>query len=152
MASKAYDDLANYVLPVIEAQMEDSKEMWPEVKGLFIFTVTKQKKPATVWYCLLQGKDVRPVITNQEQVAKDAIKGKVRTVRIQVEDSDALNLVTGGVTGIKAFMTGKVKVKGDLLLAQRLEEAVEKMGARELAIAFIKENKEMVNTAIKAKL
>lgn len=56
MASKAYDDLANYVLPVIEAQMEDSKEMWPEVKGLFIFTVTKQKKPATVWYCLLQGK------------------------------------------------------------------------------------------------
>lgn len=29
-------------------------------------------------------------------------------------------------------MTGKVKVKGDLLLAQRLEEAVEKMGAREV--------------------
>jgi hypothetical protein len=29
-------------------------------------------------------------------VAKDAIKGKIRTVRIQVEDSDALNLVTGG--------------------------------------------------------
>jgi putative sterol carrier protein len=38
------------------------------------------------------------------------------------------------VTGIKAFMTGKVKVKGDLLLAQRLEEAVEKMGAREVGI------------------
>lgn len=30
-------------------------------------------------------------------------------------------------------MTGKVKVKGDLLLAQRLEEAVEKMGAREVS-------------------
>ncbi|SAL96904.1 hypothetical protein [Absidia glauca] len=68
----------------------------------------------------------------REQVAKDAIKGKVRTVRIQVEDSDALNLVTGGVTGIKTFMTGRVKVKGDLLLAQRLEEAVEKMRAREV--------------------
>ncbi|KAI8088711.1 uncharacterized protein BX664DRAFT_296019 [Halteromyces radiatus] len=152
MSSNAYDELAQYILPVIEAQMDDSKEMWPDVKGLFIFTVTKQKKPATVWYCLLQGKDIKPVITNQEEVAKAAVKGKVKTVRIQVEDSDALNLVTGGVTGIKAFMTGKVKVKGDLLLAQRLEEAVEKMGARELAIAFIKENKDMVNKAIKSKL
>lgn len=55
MTSKAYDELANYVLPVIEAQMEDSKEMWPDLKGLFIFTITKQKKPATVWYLLLQG-------------------------------------------------------------------------------------------------
>ncbi|ORZ25628.1 hypothetical protein BCR42DRAFT_314700 [Absidia repens] len=112
MSSSAYDELADYVLPVIEAQMEDSKEMWPEIKG----------------------KDVRPVITNKEDVAKAAVKGKVRTVRIQVEDSDALNLVTGGVTGIKAFMTGKVKVKGDLLLAQRLEAAVEKLGAREVSL------------------
>ncbi|SAM08605.1 hypothetical protein [Absidia glauca] len=152
MSSNAYDELANYILPVIDAQMNDSQEMWPDVKGLFIFTVTKQKKPATVWYCVLQGKDVRPVITNKEDVAKAAVKSKIRTVRIQVEDADALNLVTGGVTGIKAFMTGKVKVKGDLLLAQRLEEAVEKMGARELAIAFIKENQAMVNSAIKAKL
>ncbi|ORX45282.1 hypothetical protein DM01DRAFT_1328584 [Hesseltinella vesiculosa] len=152
MASAAYDELANTILPVIQSQMQDSKEMWPNVKGLFVFTVTKQKKPATVWYLLLQGKDIQPVITNKEEEAREATKGKVRVVRIQVEDKDAFTLISGGVTGMKAFMTGKIKVKGDLLLAQRLEEAVDKMGARELANAFINQNKEMIDRALKAKL
>ncbi|CAO3623097.1 unnamed protein product [Cunninghamella echinulata] len=152
MTSKAYDELADYVLPVVQAQMQDSKELWPDIKGLFIFTVTKQKKPATVWYLLLQGKDIQPVITNEEKVARDAAKSKVKVVRIQVEDSNALALITGGVTGLKAFLGGKIKVKGDLLLAQRLEAAMDQMGARELAIAFIGEHKDMVNKAIKAKL
>ena len=134
MSSSAYDDLANTLLPVINNQMEDSKEMWPNVKGLFVFTVTKNKKPATVWYLLLQGKrstlffrllrsvwgskwpnqmpvrelkliffcthflgkDIKPVITQKEDEAKAATKGKVRVVRIQVEDKDALQLITGG--------------------------------------------------------
>lgn len=36
------------------------------------------------------------------------------------------------MTGVKAYMTGKIKVKGDLLLAQRLEEIFEKLGGREV--------------------
>lgn len=31
-------------------------------------------------------------------------------------------------------MTGKIKVKGDLLLAQRLEEVFEKLGGREVGL------------------
>jgi hypothetical protein len=51
---------------------------------------------STLFPHLWSGKDVRPVITNKEDVAKAAVKSKIRTVRIQVEDADALNLVTGG--------------------------------------------------------
>lgn len=40
------------------------------------------------------------------------------------------------MTGVKAYMTGKIKVKGDLLLAQRLEEVFEKLGGREVFIAL----------------
>lgn len=36
------------------------------------------------------------------------------------------------MTGVRAYMTGKIKVKGDLLLAQRLEEVFEKLGGREV--------------------
>jgi putative sterol carrier protein len=40
------------------------------------------------------------------------------------------------MTGVKAYMTGKIKVKGDLLLAQRLEEVFEKLGGREVRIIY----------------
>jgi putative sterol carrier protein len=36
------------------------------------------------------------------------------------------------MTGVRAYMTGKIKVKGDLLLAQRLEEVFEKLGGRDV--------------------
>jgi putative sterol carrier protein len=36
------------------------------------------------------------------------------------------------MTGVKAYMTGKIKVKGDLLLAQRLEGVFEALGGREV--------------------
>lgn len=40
------------------------------------------------------------------------------------------------MTGVKAYMTGRIKVKGDLLLAQRLEEVFEKVGGREVKYAI----------------
>lgn len=46
------------------------------------------------WYYV--GKDTMPVITNDQEKAKDAAKTKVRTVKIQVEDSDLVNFITGG--------------------------------------------------------
>lgn len=42
------------------------------------------------------GKDTMPVITNDQEKAKDAAKTKVRTVKIQVEDTDLVNFITGG--------------------------------------------------------
>ncbi|CAO3615478.1 unnamed protein product [Cunninghamella blakesleeana] len=137
MSSTAYDEIAATVLPAIELYMKENPDKWPEVKGLFIFTVTKKKKPASIWYLLLQGKGVQPVITNVEQVARDATQGKVKIVRIEIEDSNVVGLVTGGVTGVKAFMSGKIKVKGDLLLAQRLEAIIEQLGAREVSVMII---------------
>lgn len=36
------------------------------------------------------------------------------------------------MTGIKAYMSGKIKVRGDLMLAQRLEEVFDKANGREV--------------------
>ena len=73
-----------------------------------------------------------PLITDDEEKARSSAKTKVRVVKIQVEDSDLVNFITGGMTGVKAYMTGKIKVRGDLMLAQRLEEVFEKAGGRKV--------------------
>lgn len=42
------------------------------------------------------GNEIQPVITREKEKARSATKGKVRSVKIQVEDHDLLNFITGG--------------------------------------------------------
>ncbi|KAI9259021.1 SCP2 sterol-binding domain-containing protein [Phascolomyces articulosus] len=142
---------SDLLMPELDRQIKAEPELWPNIKGLFVFTVAKKKKPQATWYLLLQGKDIQPLITDDEEKAKSAAKTKVRVVRIQVEDSDLINFLTGGMTGVKAYMTGKIKVRGDLMLAQRLEEVFEKVGGRQRALDFIGSNDQLRGLA-KAKL
>ena len=41
-------------------------------------------------------------------------------VTITMEDEDFVALMTGELNGMTAFMTGKLQVEGDLMLAQRM--------------------------------
>ncbi|KAL1932607.1 hypothetical protein VTP01DRAFT_8285 [Rhizomucor pusillus] len=150
---KNYKLAAELLLPELERQIRAEKDLWPNFKGLFILNITKKRKVVATWYLLLQGKDVMPLITDDEEKARNSAKGKVRTVKIQVDDSDLINLVTGGMTGIKAYMSGKIKVRGDLMLAQRLEEVFDKANGRERAMEFIRNNEQALsNAGFKAKL
>lgn len=38
------------------------------------------------------------------------------------------------MTGVRAYMSGKIKVRGDLMLAQKLEEIFNKTGGQEVSI------------------
>lgn len=38
------------------------------------------------------------------------------------------------LTGVKAYMVGRIKVRGDLVLAQRLEEVFERAGGRDVSL------------------
>lgn len=38
------------------------------------------------------------------------------------------------LTGVRAYMSGKIKVRGDLMLAQKLEEIFNKTGGQEVSI------------------
>lgn len=42
------------------------------------------------------GNEVLPLITAVEQEARDGVKGKIRIVKIQIDDADLLNFITGG--------------------------------------------------------
>ncbi|SAL99536.1 hypothetical protein [Absidia glauca] len=133
--------LSDVILPEVERQLLQDPTLWPNIKGYFVVGVTKKKKPVTTWYILLQGNEIQPVITNNESKVRGVAKKKrIQTVKIRVEDSDLLNFITGGLTGIKAYVSRRIKIKGDLMLAQRLETLFEKAGGRERALEYIRKN------------
>ncbi|CAO3623091.1 unnamed protein product [Cunninghamella blakesleeana] len=146
--------VSNIVLPEVERQLVSDRSLWPNIKGFFVVSVTKRRRPATTWYILLQGNEVQPIITNNAKKVQDITKKrKIKTVKIRVEDSDLLNFVTGGLTGIKAYTNRRIKVRGDLALAQSLESLFEKAGGRERALDYIQKNKEsLIQASVKAKL
>ncbi|KAI7905214.1 uncharacterized protein BX663DRAFT_502131 [Cokeromyces recurvatus] len=144
--------VSNLLLPELERQLKEDKNLWPNVKGLYVITVMKRKKVAATWYLVLQGNEIMPLITTSEEKTRAGIKSKLKTVKIQIDDADLLNFIIGGMTGVRAYMTGKIKVKGDLLLAQRLEEVFEKLDGRERAIEFVKNNEQALSNINKAKI
>lgn len=42
------------------------------------------------------------------------------TVALSMADDDLVALMSGGLDGMTAFMTGKLKIDGDLMFAQRI--------------------------------
>jgi putative sterol carrier protein len=49
-------------------------------------------------------------------------KGKVKpSVSITIKDQDFIDLASGKLNGQKAYMTGKLKARGQLMLAMKLD-------------------------------
>ncbi|CAO3597088.1 unnamed protein product [Absidia cylindrospora] len=69
---------------------------------------------------------------------------KTETVKIRIEDSDLLNFITGGLTGIKGYVSRRIKIKGDLVLAQKLNILFDKAGGRERALDYIRKNEPFI--------
>ncbi|CAO3699355.1 unnamed protein product [Rhizopus stolonifer] len=148
--SKQQTLIADILLPEIERQLVKDNNLWPNIKGLYIIQVTKKRKPVTVWYLLFQGNTIQPIITSHKDKLKNAPKSK--KVKVQVEDQDLLNFITGGLTGMKAYVAGRIKIRGDLVMAQKLEQVFEKAGGRERAIEFMKNNEDYFNKRSKSSL
>jgi putative sterol carrier protein len=63
----------------------------------------------------------------------------LRKTSIEAEDKDMLKLITGGMSGIKAFTSKKIKIKGDLLLTQQAQELFVEAGGVKKVLGFIRE-------------
>ena len=61
----------------------------------------------------------RIVIRNGACATKDGTTGTA-DVTITMEDDDLVSLMKGDLNGMTAFMTGKLQLEGDLMLAQRM--------------------------------
>lgn len=47
-------------------------------------------------------------------------------VSLTLADKDLIRLMTGELNGVTAFMTGRLKARGDLMSAQKLDEVFDK--------------------------
>lgn len=81
---------------IIHCHSYKEKESTSNMVSIYDVLLYKILKKLWFRYFLLQGNEVMPLITSSEEQAKAGIKGKVRSVKIQVDDADLVNFITGG--------------------------------------------------------
>ena len=80
-------------------------------KAIFQFSVTNSAKKTANWYIDLKN--------GQGSVGTGSAKGP--DVTISIGDDDFVQLASGKLNAQKAFMAGKIKVKGQMMLATKLD-------------------------------
>ncbi|KAI9197515.1 uncharacterized protein BJ171DRAFT_445895 [Polychytrium aggregatum] len=148
--------ISSILFPELQKELEAHPELIGSLKGLFIVTVLKKGIKKEEWYILFQGQEAVPVVTQTRPVLPASGKGKSKTtlpiVLVEIEDADILNFITGGLTGVKAFVSQRIKILGDLVVAQQIEDVFVKTHGVEKAMRFLERTGIHVNSESKAKL
>ncbi|CAH1795822.1 unnamed protein product, partial [Owenia fusiformis] len=122
--------LSDVVFKEMGSRMKEQPQVAKQVNSILTFVITKDKKPMRRWTLDLKG--------NNELYEGDPKKGKA-DVTITVDDSDYVDLVTGKLNGQKAFMSGKLKVKGNIMLAAKLSTIFEATRKEAMADSLLSE-------------
>ena len=114
-ASAAFDEIAQ-ALSVSEA---DRKDAIKNGKAIFAFTLKNKAGAQETWYLDLKetgtvGKGPAPA-------------GKKATATLVLSDEDFGKLAAGNANAQKLFMSGKLKVKGNVMSATKLEPIFKKV-------------------------
>ncbi|KAG9321766.1 hypothetical protein KVV02_005685 [Mortierella alpina] len=119
------------------------------IRGFFIFNITKRRVPMTEWYLLFQGfKAPAQVSQTRPEIPKaKSDEDPVPVAILQIEDSDLLNFMSGGLTvsfgtaGPRGIVSGKIKIAGAIELAEQLEEIFRKAKGPEKTLAFLEQKR-----------
>lgn len=152
--------MASKLIPLVRSGMDDPANLshLKGIKGTFQLTVMQNGQKAGTWcaradansctlwlvsslttsrHIILDGDKKKPEIVEGASSAKP-------TLATTVSDDIILKLAMGKENPIKAFMSGKVKIQGNLMLAQKLEAAFRNAKGYEVgrvfATEFVKDN------------
>ncbi|KAL1924430.1 uncharacterized protein VTP21DRAFT_4084 [Calcarisporiella thermophila] len=102
------------------APAAEKKAQMSKAKGIFQFDIKSGQKSQT-WTLDLK---------NDGSLVKGTIAGKKPDIVISVSDSDFVDMATGKLNGQKAFMAGKLKIKGQIMLATKLNDVLKSAQAK----------------------
>ncbi|CAM0138640.1 hypothetical protein VKS41_008370 [Umbelopsis sp. WA50703] len=92
---------------------EDKAKLLKQVNGVFEFIIKNPEGKEQIFTIDLR-KDTEGTLYKG--------KGKVKpSVSITIKDQDFIDLASGKLNGQKAYMTGKLKARGQLMLAMKLD-------------------------------
>ncbi|KAI8906181.1 hypothetical protein DFJ77DRAFT_477739 [Powellomyces hirtus] len=128
---------AQTLFPELARELHSDPSLSKNLQGLFIVTVLQKGVKRDEWYLLFKGHNQTPVISQTRPTLPSPSKSSMPVILIEVEDADILNFITGGLPPLKAYASQRVRVVGDLLLAQQLEDVFAKAGGPEKAAAFL---------------
>ncbi|KAJ8509137.1 hypothetical protein ONZ45_g8656 [Pleurotus djamor] len=94
---------------------KEKKDFVNKTKGIFELRITNDDKQEAVWTIDMK---------KEGTVVKGAVAKPKPDVIIILSDETFMLLASGKLTGQKAFMTGKLKTKGNMMLATKLENVL----------------------------
>ncbi|KAF9301126.1 hypothetical protein BGZ74_007084 [Mortierella antarctica] len=133
---------ATTLFPEIKKEIVANPSLFA-IRGFFIFNITKKAVPMTEWYILLQGFDQAPIVS-QKRPEIPKVKQDEQPIPVaifQIEDSDLLNFMSGGLTGPRGIVSGKIKIAGAIELAEQLEEIFRKAKGAEKTLAYLEQKR-----------
>ncbi|KAG0199286.1 hypothetical protein BGX28_007428 [Mortierella sp. GBA30] len=94
----------------------ERQEQVKKVKGIFQFNVKNNAGQTATWTFDLK--------TGRGEMHKGVIAGKKPDITIDLKDDDFVALAEGKANGQKLFMSGKIKVKGAIMMATKLDSVL----------------------------
>ncbi|XP_058024113.1 peroxisomal multifunctional enzyme type 2 [Ahaetulla prasina] len=109
---KATELQSNLIFEEIGHRIKEvGNELVKKINAVFQWNINKDNKPAVQWTIDLKN--------GSGEIYKGPARGKADTI-FTVSDEDFVNLILGKINPQKAFITGKLKVKGNVMLSQKL--------------------------------
>ncbi|ETE61358.1 Peroxisomal multifunctional enzyme type 2 [Ophiophagus hannah] len=90
---------------------EVGNELVKKINAVFQWNINKDNKPTVQWTIDLKN--------GSGEIYQGPARGKADTI-FTVSDEDFMNLILGKINPQKAFITGKLKIKGNIMLSQKL--------------------------------
>ncbi|KAH6564151.1 hypothetical protein BASA50_006842 [Batrachochytrium salamandrivorans] len=130
---------ASLLFPEIAREFAENPALQGSLVGLFIITVLRRGEKREEWYLLFQGQDTKPTISQVRPSLPSLKKNEkaIPMVAVEIEDRDIYKFITGGMHGLKALIENKIKIAGDLILAQQLEEVFVRTGGLKKVRVFM---------------
>ncbi|KAG0336629.1 hypothetical protein BG004_007957 [Podila humilis] len=94
----------------------ERKDQVKKVKGIFQFNVKNDKGTVQTWTFDLK--------SGEGAIHKGTVTGLKPDITIEIADQTFIDLAEGKANGQKLFMSGKIKVKGAIMLATKLESVL----------------------------